>query len=132
MDNPSDPAAVIEEQVRYYDARAREYDDWFFRRGRYHRGEEETAAWFLELEEVRRALERVPIDGANVLELAPGTGLWTEIITRRASSVTAGDASLEMVEVAKDRLGATWDEVTFRLLDSMSSSARWRRAPPPA
>jgi len=106
-------AELLREQLRYYDARAEEYDDWFFRQGRYDRGEEATVTWFKELGEVEVALERLPLDGAELLELAPGTGLWTERLVGRAATLTAVDGSLEMIEVAKRRLGERWNLVTF-------------------
>lgn len=33
-----EPRKILEEQIEYYRARAAEYDDWWFRRGRYDRG----------------------------------------------------------------------------------------------
>ena len=34
---------MLEEVVAYYDARTRQYDDWWYRQGRYHRTPEDTA-----------------------------------------------------------------------------------------
>ena len=45
--------------------------------------------------------------GGDVLELAPGTGIWTERLLRTARTVTSVDASPEMVAVNRARLGAT-------------------------
>jgi demethylmenaquinone methyltransferase/2-methoxy-6-polyprenyl-1,4-benzoquinol methylase len=104
---------VLREQQRYYDERAEEYDDWFNRTGRYDRGELATAAWFREIEEVRTALEQLPLDGVHLLELAPGTGIWTSLIAPRAKSLTIVDGSLAMVDVARRRLGSLWDSVAF-------------------
>ena len=39
---------LLDEQIEYYRARAPEYDEWFFRRGRYDRGEGHRRAWFAE------------------------------------------------------------------------------------
>jgi demethylmenaquinone methyltransferase/2-methoxy-6-polyprenyl-1,4-benzoquinol methylase len=110
-------AELLNEQVQYYQARAAEYDDWFFRRGRFDRGEEATRQWFAEVDEVRRVLDGIPLDGADVLELAPGSGLWTERLCRRANSVVAVDASLEMVEINRQRLGADASSVTYVIDD---------------
>jgi demethylmenaquinone methyltransferase/2-methoxy-6-polyprenyl-1,4-benzoquinol methylase len=104
---------LLAEQSRYYDARAAEYDDWFYRRGRYDRGAAETREWFHEVEQVKQALAQLPLDNADLLELAPGTGIWTQLICSRAKTVTAIDASIQMVEVAKNRLGLLWDKVAF-------------------
>ena len=43
-------------QIAYYRACAQEYDEWFFRVGRYDRGPEQQAEWFLELEIVEGPL----------------------------------------------------------------------------
>lgn len=108
---------VLDEQIDYYRARADEYDHWFFRQGRYDRGADLTGAWFREVDEVRAALAGVPLDGARVLELAPGTGLWTELLVARAASVRAVDASDEMVARCRERLGPHTHRVTFQIAD---------------
>ncbi len=95
---------LLAEQSRYYRARAPEYDDWWFRRGRYDRGEESNARWWAEAGEVEAALEAFDPAG-DVLELACGTGLWTERIARTAASVTALDGSTEVIELARLRVG---------------------------
>ncbi len=89
----------------------------FFRLGRYDRGAAATALWFSEVEEVRRGLARIPLDGADVLELAPGTGIWTELLVDRARHLTAVDASAEMVEENRRRLGDRAQSVEFILAD---------------
>lgn len=93
---------LLDEQARYYAARAEEYDDWFFRRGRYDRGEEHNARWHAEAGEVVRALEAFGPAG-DVLELASGTGLWTQHLARAAATVTAVDAAPEMHAVSRRR-----------------------------
>lgn len=108
-----DESDMLAQQVEYYTARAPEYDRWFFRQGRYDRGREATRAWFAELGEVRDALAEVPVDGADVLELASGTGLWTELLSRRARHVTAIDVSTEMIALSRRRLGRLAEKVTF-------------------
>ena len=45
---------LIQEQIAYYRARAAEYDDWFFRRGRYDRGRDFNEQWTGELAEPER------------------------------------------------------------------------------
>ncbi len=94
---------LLAEQARYYRARAGEYDDWWLRRGRYDRGEEANARWFADGEEVAVALERFGPAG-DVLELACGTGLWTERLLPHARSLTAIDASPEVIELARARV----------------------------
>jgi hypothetical protein len=69
--------ALVAGQIEYYRARAPEYDEWFLRRGPYDHGPELAAVWERETADVAAALAGVPLDGAEVLELAPGTGAWT-------------------------------------------------------
>jgi demethylmenaquinone methyltransferase/2-methoxy-6-polyprenyl-1,4-benzoquinol methylase len=95
---------LLAEQARYYRARAGEYDDWWFRRGRYDRGAEANARWFADAAAVGSALERFDPAG-DVLELACGTGLWTQRLLDHARSVTAIDASPEVIELARARVG---------------------------
>jgi len=93
----------LEEQIDYYRARVPEYDDWFYRRGRYDRGSEANRAWRDEGAEVRRALEaRAPF--GRVLELASGTGIWTEALLPGATEMTAVDGVPEMIEACRRRL----------------------------
>lgn len=115
-EKPVDP--LLQSQIDYYRARAGEYDDWFFRRGRYDRGPELNAAWFHDL---ARVADRVDawVPRGRVLELAAGTGLWTERLAARATQVTAVDASPEVLRLNRDRLeaGAHASRVTWTLAD---------------
>jgi ubiquinone/menaquinone biosynthesis C-methylase UbiE len=95
---------LLAEQAGYYRARAGEYDDWWFRRGRYDHGPEANARWFADAAEVEAALERFNPTG-EVLELACGTGLWTRHLLAHARSLTAIDASPEVLELARARVG---------------------------
>lgn len=95
---------LIEQQKAYYRARAGECDEWFLREGRYDRGPEHRAQWWAEVDEVRAALERFNPSG-RVLELACGTGWWTEQLVRWADDVTAVDASAEVLALNRERVG---------------------------
>ena len=97
---------LIDEQIAYYRARASEYDDWWFRRGRYDRGEEQRRAWDAEIGHLERALDEAGPDG-SVLELACGTGIWTQRLVRSASSVTVVDASPEVLAINRTRVGSS-------------------------
>jgi 2-polyprenyl-3-methyl-5-hydroxy-6-metoxy-1,4-benzoquinol methylase len=108
---------LLGEQIEYYRARAPEYDRWFLRQGRYDHGDVATSRWFAEVEEVRTALSASPIDGADVLELAAGTGIWTEQLVGRAAHLTAVDASVEMISLNRQRLGARADDVSYVAAD---------------
>ncbi len=91
---------LLAEQARYYRERAGEYEDWWFRRGRYDHGPDANARWFADVAEAQDALERFEPTG-DVLELACGTGLWTRRLVGHASSVTALDASPEVLQLAR-------------------------------
>lgn len=101
MTTPADP--VIRQQIEYYRQRAPEYDEWFLRLGRYDRGPESNRQWFDAVEIVRRSLD-VFAPAGHVLELAPGTGLWTERLLPHARRITAVDASPEMIALNRSRL----------------------------
>ncbi|MDI7276169.1 MAG: class I SAM-dependent methyltransferase [Anaerolineae bacterium] len=94
---------LLQEQIAYYAARAAEYDEWFLRQGRYDRGPELNRRWFEEVAEVRKALAAFAPAG-QVLELACGTGLWTERLLQHATSVTAVDAVPEVLALNRARL----------------------------
>jgi ubiquinone/menaquinone biosynthesis C-methylase UbiE len=99
-----DPTAVLlREQVEYYRARATEYDQWWLRLGRYDRGPELNAAWFREAAMVRSALDEFHPRG-RILELAAGTGIWTEQLIRSATQLTAVDASPEVLAINAARI----------------------------
>ncbi len=99
---------ILHDQIGYYRARAGEYDEWWFRTGRYDRGPEFNAQWQLEVAAVEEALDawlavRRP---QNVLELACGTGLFTRRLAPRVSHVTAVDASPEVIAINRNRVRA--------------------------
>jgi demethylmenaquinone methyltransferase/2-methoxy-6-polyprenyl-1,4-benzoquinol methylase len=87
----SDPVA---EQKRYYAERAPEYDDWWYRRGRYELEPDALARWQADAAQAERALEAFAA-GGSVLELAAGTGIWTRKLVRLAERVVAVDANSE-------------------------------------
>lgn len=85
---------VLSQQKRYYAERAPEYDDWWYRRGRYELEPGEKSRWDADVAEVEAALDRFAPRG-DVLELAAGTGIWTRKLARRADRVVAVDANRE-------------------------------------
>jgi SAM-dependent methyltransferase len=90
--------AILKEQKAYYEARAQEYDDWFYRRGRYDRGPAHTRQWQAEIEEVRHALRMANLSG-HIVDIAAGTGIWTQELLNIADHITALDSSEEMMEL---------------------------------
>ncbi len=87
----SDP---VVDQIRYYAERAPEYDDWWYRRGRYELALDALAHWRADAAEAEAALEAFAPRG-SVLELAAGTGIWTRKLVRLADRVVAVDANAE-------------------------------------
>jgi len=85
---------VLREQKRYYAERAPEYDDWWYRRGRYELEPAALAPWRADVAEAEAALE-ASLPGRTVLELAAGTGIWTRKLIRLADRVVAVDANAE-------------------------------------
>ena len=84
------PAALLDEQVRYYRAVAAEYED--------------HALPFPGGAELAGALDAFRPTG-SVLELACGPGTWTTQLLRHAADLTAVDASPEMLAIASARTG---------------------------
>jgi SAM-dependent methyltransferase len=93
---------VLAEQRRDYRERAPEYDDWWFRRGRYALDPETETRWFADVRELEASLEAFGPHG-DVLELAAGTGMWTRQLLRFADRVTAVDAVAEVLELNRAR-----------------------------
>ncbi|HUC14892.1 MAG TPA: methyltransferase domain-containing protein [Acidimicrobiales bacterium] len=88
----SGPSSTTEEQLAYYRALANEYEDHTLDCP----GQDELLS----------AINSYRPTG-DVLELACGTGVWTEKLQRSAASVTAVDAAPEMLARARTRLGTT-------------------------
>lgn len=85
----ADDRELLEAQIRYYRARAAEYD------ATTTPDEDPFAA---AAERIREALRGSRL-GGRVLELAAGTGQWTGMLAERADELTAVDASPEMLEL---------------------------------
>jgi len=95
--------------VEYYAARAQEYDL--------------TAGYCDSVaEKARGALKELfqkAMKSRDVLEVACGTGYWTEVVARAASSVLATDISDAMLGFARQRLAALRN-VRFQVADAYS------------
>lgn len=109
---------VIQQQIEYYRARANEYDQWFYRTGRYDRGEELNQRWFDEVAIVKTALHQIePVE--HILELACGTGIWTQELLQKGQKITAIDAVSEVIEINQRKLQSPkvnyqqWDLFTW-------------------
>lgn len=113
--------AALQQQLAYYSARAEEYDEWWDRSGRFDRGAELNRQWFAEARELREKLREANPAGA-VLELACGTGNWTEQLLKTADHVTAVDGSPEMLKMHRAKLGD--DRITRLEVDLFSWDPR--------
>jgi ubiquinone/menaquinone biosynthesis C-methylase UbiE len=105
---------VLQQQIDYYRARAGEYDEWFYRVGRYDHGEAQNKLWFEEARQVMDALHRTGVVD-NALELAAGTGIWTEQLLKIAQHITGVDASPEVLAINRKRLNS--DKVVYQQAD---------------
>ncbi|MEO6080037.1 MAG: methyltransferase domain-containing protein [Steroidobacteraceae bacterium] len=101
----AEDSTPLRQQLEYYRARAAEYDQWWLRQGRYDRGAKLNARWFEEAAVVSSALSSFQPAG-RVLELACGTGIWSEKLLPFASKLTAVDGSQEMLALNEARLGS--------------------------
>jgi demethylmenaquinone methyltransferase/2-methoxy-6-polyprenyl-1,4-benzoquinol methylase len=97
---------ILDEQVSYYRARAPEYDEWWARRGSYALAPDAALRWQSEIATVEKALEEFGAKG-DVLELASGTGWWTQRLARSATTLTCVDASPEVLSHNCARLTAS-------------------------
>ena len=84
---------VLSAQLAYYNSRAGEYDRDLY---------QDPASQ----DRIERLLTRLT-PGGRTLELACGTGVWTNSLASRVQSLTAIDGSPEMLAVARQRLGDT-------------------------
>lgn len=105
---------LLQHQIEYYRARAPEYDEWFYRLGRYDRGAEHTRQWESEAQQVRDQLHSQSGFG-HILELAPGTGIWTGELIQIGQRVTALDASPEMININRAKLQS--ERVDYQRVD---------------
>jgi len=85
---------LVGEQKRYYAERAPEYDDWWYRRGRFELEPDALERWQADAAEAEAPLDSFAA-GRSVLELAAGTGIWTRKLVRLADRVVAVDANAE-------------------------------------
>jgi ubiquinone/menaquinone biosynthesis C-methylase UbiE len=84
------------EERRYYDRRAREYDDWWGGFGLY--AERDRPGWHAELEELETVVAELP--PGRILDVGCGTAFLTRHLR---GEVTGLDQSEEMVDVAQER-----------------------------
>ena len=110
------------EMVRYYAARAGEYDDWYLRRGPYSHGPVHDEAWRADLEAAADWLDRLPFHG-EIVELAAGTGWWSRILAAKGS-LWLYDAVPEPLEHARARLAQGGQDAEFAVRDAWAEPDR--------
>jgi len=94
---------ILHEQHRYYEDRAHEYDDVWYRRGTYDLGPEGNTRWFEETARLEAAVDDLDVSGV-VLELACGTGLFTRHLAPRARRLIAVDAAAPALALNRERV----------------------------
>lgn len=102
---------LIEEQIAYYRARAAEYDAT---------STPEGDAFEADTNRIRDALRAFAPRG-RVLELAAGTGQWTGILAENANELVVTDASPEMLELNRSRVGER-PNVRYSVVDALAPS----------
>lgn len=104
------PEQVIDQQMRrYYAERAREYDRIYDKPER-----QKDLAWL-------RAWLPQQFSGRRVLEIAAGTGYWSQLIAPLAKGLTATDTSEEVLQIARSRLAGM--NAATSLADAFALSA---------
>jgi len=98
-DGPTTLQELLAEQLEYYGERAEEYHLLFA-----GALEDPTGPLGRDGPIGRRLAELAA--GREVLELASGTGHWSEMLAERAASLTCVDASADMLRVHADRVSA--------------------------
>ena len=81
---------ILNEQIEYYRARAQEYD--------------ESIVDAIDLLEPGKDLLLKLGKFDSILELACGTGIWTETLLQMGKTITAVDAAPEMLTIARQKL----------------------------
>jgi SAM-dependent methyltransferase len=96
--------ALLEEQIAYYRRRADEYD----------------ATAYGDVIEARERIDRIVSTlrpAARALELACGTGIWTQSLARRTTELTAVDAAPEALAIARAHCPSSVEFVRADVLD---------------
>ncbi len=114
--------SVDSEMVRYYAARAGEYDDWYLRPGRYSHGEAHDKAWRSDLEAAAAWLASRPF-GGRIVELAAGTGWWSPLLAAKGQ-LTLHDAASEPLVKARQRLEAAGLHAEVEIRDAWAEPGR--------
>ncbi len=116
-----DDDALLAEQRAYYRARAPEYDEWWQRLGRFDRGVESAEEWSRQIARVEADLAAFDASG-DVLEMAGGTGWWTQRLATTAQRLTVVDSSPETLDINRSRVARP--DVDYIVADLFSWKAQ--------
>lgn len=105
---------IKDEQIAYYRARAQEYDQSLVGPGNPASNQPVADQFEGELALAANLLKQQGPFG-EVLELACGTGIWTQILAARSNHLTALDAAPEMLAITRAKLGD--DRIEYRQAD---------------
>ena len=107
----ADDRDLLDAQIRYYRARAAEYDET---------STPEDDPFAADADRIRAALRAFEPRG-RVLELAAGTGQWTGLLAEFADELVATDASPEMLELNATKVGDP--SIAYRVADAFGLEA---------
>jgi Methyltransferase domain len=107
----ADDRALLDEQIAYYRARAVEYD---------RTSTPPDDPFAADTDRIRDAL-RVFDPRGRVIELAAGTGQWTGILADHADELVVTDASPEMLELNRAKVGER--DIRYRVADAFAIPA---------
>ena len=106
----ADDRDLIDDQIRYYRARAAEYDDTS--------PSPEDDQFAADAGRIREALRAFQPRG-RILELAAGTGQWTGPLADFADELVVTDASPEMLELNRAKVGER-DNTRYEVVDAFA------------
>src|SRR5262249_10738365 len=95
---------ILQEQIAYYRTRAQEYDESLYLTGRFA-NEEKDINLDREFGLIAEALRAHP-PVQSILELACGTGIWTQALLAIGQSITAVDAAPEMLDLNRSKVAS--------------------------
>ncbi len=101
---------ITDEMKSYYDQRAPWHDELMN-----YQGIDQMEKLF---QPIIEKIEPIIVN-QTVLEIACGTGNWTQVLTKRAKYVTAIDSSKQSLDIAKQKLQET-KNLSFKLIDAYS------------
>jgi demethylmenaquinone methyltransferase/2-methoxy-6-polyprenyl-1,4-benzoquinol methylase len=113
-----DPTPLLQQQIDFYEADAAAYQAWLDSLA----ADENDSADAVAFRASMRAL--APLVGevvsGRVLELAAGTGLFSQLLAQRADELVLVDSSPASLEIARNRLAVFGSRMTYLLADLFS------------